>query len=39
MVGDHERQQNGPRYFGRTPGCGRNPEMSINTVSKDNEKD
>ena len=34
----HGHQQYGPRRFGRTLGCGHNPERSINTVSDDNEK-
>jgi len=31
-VWDHDHR-NGLRHFGRTPGCGYNPERSINTVS------
>lgn len=37
-AGLHGHQQCGPRHFGHTPGCGHNPERSINTVRDDNEK-
>ena len=37
-VWDHDHR-NGLRHFGRTPGCGYNPERSINTVSIGDDKD